>query len=337
MIWFRNKLYEKKFYRSLKIENSKVISVGNISVGGTGKTPVIKFLAVYLKGMGFKVAILSRGYRRKSKGTLVVSDGKKILERLDRAGDEPYLLARQLKDIPVVVESDRYKGTLFIQKKFQPEVILLDDGYQHRRLYRNLDIVLVDASVGFGRGFLLPAGFLREPISSLKRADLIWLTRIDQSKDFANLINKVRQSSSSPIVTSEHRAIEIIQANTGNQYALSYLNRKRVFLFSGIANPASFEKTVSNLGAKVVCHLKFADHYHYRNIDIKKIIPKAENLHVDFILTTEKDYVRIIDFIPILKKIYYLTIEIRIRNYEDKLKNLLTSLLSDGSECEAIL
>jgi len=168
--WIRNRLYDKNIFRSLKANQCKIISVGNISVGGTGKTPVIRFLADYLKEMGFKVAILSRGYRRKSKGTIIVSDGNETLANLQQAGDEPYLLARQLDSIPVIVEADRYKGARFIQDNFQPDVILLDDAFQHRRLHRDLDIVLVDASVGFGRGFLLPAGFLREPISSLKRA-----------------------------------------------------------------------------------------------------------------------------------------------------------------------
>ena len=337
IICVRNLLYDKKIFRSLKVINCKVISVGNISVGGTGKTPVIKFLAVYLKEMGFKVAILSRGYRRKSKGIVIVSDGKQILAGLHRAGDEPHLLARQLKNIPIVVEADRYKGALLIQKKFKPDVILLDDGYQHRRLHRDFDIVLVDASVGFGRGFLVPTGFLREPVSSLRRADLIWFTRIDQSKNINKLTKQVRNFSSNPYVTSEHRAIEIIQASTGNRFHLSYLDHKRVFLFSGIANPASFEKTVTNLGVQVVQHLKFSDHYNYKTIDIIKITAEAQNTDAELVLTTEKDYVRIIEPVPNLSKIYYLAIEIQIGNYEHILKNSLSSVLSNSSKHQATI
>jgi tetraacyldisaccharide 4'-kinase len=329
MIWFRNKLYDKNIFRFLKITNCKIISVGNITIGGTGKTPVIRFLADHLKEMGFKVAVLSRGYRRKSKGTVVVSDGEKILAEWEEAGDEPYLLARQLNKIPIVVESDRSKGALFIQQEFEPDVILLDDGYQHRRLYRDLDIVLIDASVEFGNGFLLPAGFLREPISSLKRADLIWFTRVDQSKNFDRLIKQIRNICSCPIVTSNHQAEEIIQANTGNRLALSHLNQKRVLLFSGIANPASFKKTIINLGAKVVHHVKFSDHYQYKKLDINKLILTAQNVNADMILTTEKDYVRIIDLLPNLSNIYFLTIEIRIVNCLVVLKNTLNSVLSD--------
>jgi tetraacyldisaccharide 4'-kinase len=326
IIWIRNKLYDNKIFRSLKIEKCKVISVGNISVGGTGKTPVIKFLANYLSEMGYKVAILSRGYRRSSKDTVIVADGKQILVGLEQAGDEPLLLAQQLKNIPVVVESDRYNGALKIQEQFRPDIILLDDAFQHRRLHRDFDIVLVDASVGFGRGLLLPAGFLREPINNLKRADLIWLTRIDQSKNLANLIRQIRGYSSAPIIKSEHCAIEIIQANSKQRYQLSYLNQKKVLLFSGIANPISFEKTVIDLGGKIVHHLKFSDHYHYHQTDINRIINKAGDSDAEIILTTEKDFVRIMDLIENITNIFYLTIEIQISNHIDVLKHELTHL-----------
>ncbi len=332
IIWVRNKLYDKKIFRSLKIENCKLISVGNISVGGTGKTPVIKFLATYLRRMGFKVAILSRGYRRKSSDTVIVADGKQILAALEDSGDESYLLAQQLNDIPIVVEVDRYKGAQIIQKKFQPEIILLDDGFQHRRLHRDFDIVLVDASVGFGRGLLMPVGFLREPVRSLNRADLIWFTRVDQSQKLVSLIEQVRRYSLSPLITSEHRAIDIVKANTKNRFHLSFLNKKRVMLFSGIANPVSFEKTVNNLGGDVINHFIFSDHYQYRQTDISRIIDKAREVDAEIILTTEKDFVRIAGLIGNITNIYYLTIEIQIYTSLEVLKSLLTRLLLMSSE-----
>jgi tetraacyldisaccharide 4'-kinase len=327
VIWLRNKLYDKKIFRSLKIDQCKLISVGNISVGGTGKTPVIKFLAGYLSEMGFKVAILSRGYRRSSKGTIIVSDGNHVLAGLKDAGDEPFLLAQQLKNIPIVVEGDRYNGAVTIREKFQPHIILLDDAYQHRRLQRDFDIVLVDASVGFGRGLLLPAGFLREPVKNLNRADLIWFTRIDQSNNFDMLASWVNRYTSRPMIISEHRANTIIQASTNKQYQLSYLNQKQILLFSGIANPRSFEKTVIGLGAKVVHHLLFSDHYQYQQTDINKILKKAGDLDTDVILTTEKDFVRIVNVIQNITNIYYLTIDIWIGNCSDVLKQALSSVL----------
>lgn len=332
IIWVRNKLYDNKIFRSLKLDKCKVICVGNISVGGTGKTPVIKFLASYLSEIGFKVAILSRGYRRSSKDIVIVSDGKQILAGLEDAGDEPFFLAQQLKNIPIVVESDRYKGALAIQEKFQPDIILLDDAYQHRRLYRDFDIVLVDASVGFSRALLLPAGFLREPIKNLKRADLIWFTRVDQSKKLDKLISQARRYSSSPIIKSEHCAVEIIQAKSGNRYQLCYLNHQKVLLFSGIANPVSFEKTVIDLGGEVVLHLKFSDHYQYQQNDINRIINQARDTDANIILTTEKDIVRIMNLIEDFTTIFYLPIEIRIGDHLDVLKHQLTAVLYNTSD-----
>ena len=327
IIWIRNKLYDKNIFRSLKINECKLISVGNISVGGTGKTPVIKFLAGYLSDRGYKIAILSRGYRRNSKGTVIVSDGKQILAGLAEAGDEPFLLAHQLKNIPVVVEVNRYVGAKTIQDIFNPHIILLDDAYQHRRLHRDFDIVLVDASVGFGRKLLLPAGFLREPVKNLNRADLIWFTRIDQSNNFDKLASQVKRYTSSPMLTSEHRVKSIIQAKTNKQFQISHLNQKRVLLFSGIAYPPSFEKTVNGLGAKVVHHLIFSDHYQYQQKDITKIIKKAANFGADIILTTEKDFIRIINLIQNINNLFYVTIDIWIGHYYDTLKQALTSVL----------
>lgn len=328
IVWFRNKCYDNNIFRSFTIEHCYIISVGNISVGGTGKTPVIKFLAVYLRSLGFKLVVLSRGYGRKSKGTVIVSDGEQIRSTLDHSGDEPYLLARQLKNVPIVVEADRYKGARFIREKFQPDIILLDDGFQHRRLKRNMDIVLIDASLGFGAGFLFPAGFLRESISSLRRADMIWFTRVDQSTNLDQLKKQVQNFSSGPILESYHQPISLVQANTGMALEPCYLKKKLVFLFSGIANPGSFEKTITDLGALIVTHLRFPDHYRYQAGDIHKIIQTGEQVRADLIVTTEKDYVRISDLIPTVSNLYFLTVEIVLNNddlqmLQKKLENLI--------------
>jgi tetraacyldisaccharide 4'-kinase len=327
IVWIRNKCYDKEVFRSLKINKSKVISVGNISVGGTGKTPVIKFLADYLTDAGFKVAVLSRGYKRESKGSFIVSDGKQILSDIRQAGDEPFLLASKLPNVPVVAESDRHKGALLIEDRYQPDVILLDDGFQHRRLARDLDIVTVDASAGFGRGLLLPAGFLREPIGSLKRANLIWLTRVNQSKNSDAIVAKIKKVTQAPIISSYHQPEALIHAATYDRFPLSYLNQKKVLLFSGIANHLAFEKTVLDLGAIISDHKKFPDHYHYQPHDVETIVTFAKSKKAQLILTTEKDFVRLKEYTAQDFQFYYLTIEIRICNNEEKLQNLLTSIL----------
>ncbi|HEX9973988.1 MAG TPA: tetraacyldisaccharide 4'-kinase [bacterium] len=327
IIRVRNKCYDKNVFRSLKINECRVISVGNISVGGTGKTPVIKFLAEKLMAEGFKVAILSRGYKRKSKGSVVVSDGTRVLSDIHQSGDEPFLLAMNLPDVPIVVESDRYKGALLIAERFQPDVILLDDGFQHRRLFRDLDIVTVDASTGFGRGFLLPAGFLREPLSSLRRANIIWLTRVNQGIDTDALISRIKEITQAPVISSNHQPVELIHANTHDRLPLSFLSRKKVLLFSGIANHFAFENTVKALGSNIILHKKFPDHYHYHAQDLQTIAALAQDNNIQLILTTEKDFVRLKDFITDNLQIYYLTVEIQICDHEDDLKNILTSIV----------
>ncbi|MCI0494395.1 tetraacyldisaccharide 4'-kinase [candidate division KSB1 bacterium] len=327
IIWIRNKCYDKNIFRSFKLKESRVISVGNISVGGTGKTPVIKFLADYLKAEGFKVAILSRGYKRKSKGSVVVSDGTRILNDIHQTGDEPFLLAMNLPDVPIVVESDRYKGALLIVARFQPDVILLDDGFQHRRLSRDVDIVTVDASTGFGSGLLLPVGFLREPLSSLRRANLIWLTRVNQGIDPNALISRIKKITQAPVLLSNHRPAELIHANTHDHLPLSFLRQKKVLLFSGIANHTAFENTVKVLGSNIIFHKKFPDHHHYHAHDIQTIAALAEKNNIQLILTTEKDFVRLKDLITDNFQIYYLTIEIQLCDHEDDLKNILASIV----------
>lgn len=327
IVWIRNKCYDNEIFRSLKVKKSKVISVGNISVGGTGKTPVIKFLADYLAASGIKVAILSRGYKRHSKGSVIVSDGNQILSDIRQAGDEPFLLASKLPNVPVVAESDRRKGALLLEDRFQPDVILLDDGFQHRRLARDLDIVTVDASTGFGRGLLLPAGFLREPIGSLKRASLIWLTRVNQSENADTIIARIKQVTQAPIISSYHQPEGLIQAATHDRFPLSYLSQKNVLLFSGIANHPAFEKTVVALGAIISDHEKFPDHYHYQPHDVERIMALAKSKQAQLILTTEKDFVRLKERAGPDFQFYYLTIEIRICSNEEKLQKSLTPIL----------
>lgn len=327
----RNLCYDRRIFRSFKIEGCTVISVGNISAGGTGKTPVIKFLALYLKEQNLKVAILSRGYGRKSKGTVIVSDGENINSDSSQSGDEPLLLARQLRGIPVVVEADRYKGARLILEQFRPDVILLDDGFQHRRLARDFDIALVDASVGFGREFLLPAGFLREPVSSLKRADLIWLTRTDQSKNVQALNERIREVTDVEIVESVHEADALISARTGDIHSLDFLRDKKAFLFSGIANANSFERTVKNYSPQTVQHIQFSDHYKYSRADIDKIVQKSNEAGADLIVTTEKDFVKLADFTGDWENVFYLTINIKITGGTPLEKTTFNEIFSQNS------
>jgi len=312
IVWLRNLSYDLGIFKTYRVEQSTVISVGNISVGGTGKTPVIQLLTSQLKQRNVNVAVLSRGYGRLSKGTRIVSDGKSILGNARDCGDEPVLLARRLKGVPVVVEGDRYKGARFIVEQFCPDVILLDDAFQHRRLHRDFDIVLVDARVGFGGEFLLPAGFLREPVSSLKRAHVIWLTRIDQAHELKRIVARIDAVSNVAKIESVHEAEALVSCSTGEMKLLSQLRSKRVLLFSGIGHPDSFERTVTNFKPCLVGHVRFSDHHRYRRSDIDRILKMGEMLHADFIVTTEKDFVKVVEWTQEYPMLYYLLISVKI-------------------------
>ncbi|MFZ5517006.1 MAG: tetraacyldisaccharide 4'-kinase [Candidatus Zhuqueibacterota bacterium] len=312
VVWLRNRCYDLGLFKTYRVEQCTVISVGNISVGGTGKTPVIQLLASLIKQRKKKVAVLSRGYGRQSKGTRIVSDGNKILGNARDCGDEPVLLAQRLEGVPVVVEGDRYKGAQFIVEQFSPDVILLDDAFQHRRLHRDFDIALVDARVGFGGEFLLPAGFLREPVSSLKRADLIWLTRTDQSGELTSIIGRIETVTKVAKIESVHEATALVSCSTGEALSLSQLLNKRVLLFSGIGHPDSFELTVAGFKPNLVGHVRFSDHHRYRRSDIDMIVKMGETSEADFIVTTEKDFVKIVDWVQEYPMLYFVAISIKI-------------------------
>ena len=323
----RNVFYDTGLFKIHHLKRTKVISIGNISVGGTGKTPFAIFLARQLKSKDFKVAILSRGYKRKSSGTIIVSDGKRLLTDSEAAGDEPYLIARSLPDVPVVCESDRYQGGRLIEEKFAPDVIVLDDAFQHRRLHRDVDIVLIDATRFDQCKWVLPSGYLREPLSGLKRTDLICLSRADQVKNLGKIVRKLENFSSCSIVITAHKPARLIHAASGDDIPFESLKKNPVSLFSGIGNPDSFRKTIQALDFTVVDHLIFSDHHQFSLQDVNKIKTLTTKSRANAIITTEKDIVRLLPFSKKLpENLYYLLIEFDILQGEEKLLTLLDDL-----------
>jgi len=281
-----------------------VISVGNITWGGTGKTPAVIMIAKLLGEMGKRVAVLSRGYGRKVEKSKkseisVVPEGKKVLLSSREAGDEPYLLSKNLPGIPIIVGKNRIKSGKYAIEKFTSEVVVLDDGFQYWRLSRDLDIVTIDSLNPYGNSYLIPRGQLREPISHLSRADIFLLTR-------ANLVSKEdldritgdleRLNPESIIVESVHRPKYLQGLFCGEKKGLDFIRDRRVVAFSSIGNPLSFEKTLEGLGAKVIKIFQFPDHHNYNRRDFWKIeamcrsdLEKGEAIAV----TTEKDGVRL--------------------------------------------
>jgi len=307
-------LYKKNILVRKRVTSTKIICVGNITVGGTGKTSTVIYLANELIRKGYKVVILTRGYKRKKKSDepFILSDGQQILRTIQESGDEPYMLAKKLKYIPVIVGRKRYLSACLAIEKFGPDIILMDDGFQHTELERDLDIVMIDCLNPFGNNYLLPLGILREPLIALKRAKIVVLTNCN----FVNwvrlnfIINKITGINRGiKIIRTAHKPCSITNYTTNEIYDINWLRDKSVVLLHAIGNPKSFELTIESTGAKILNNYRFLDHHWYRKKELKKILMKYE-----YIITTEKDAVRIenIDNLDkkLLSKLFILNIEL---------------------------
>ena len=328
-------LYEAGFLSRRKL-NCCVISIGNITVGGTGKTPTAQRVAKMIKNLGYRVVILNRGYRSHwDKPLGVVSDGRKIFMTSYEAGDEAYLMAKMMPGVPVVIGKNRDVTGSYAVEKLNAEVIIMDDGYQHWQLERDLDIVLVDTLNLFGNGNLLPRGILREPLSHLNRADLFLFTKSDQSSQLtrSSLTENIRQyNTKAPIVESIHHAKEFVEIADWykgiqqNPLPLEELKGKRVMVFSAIGNPSSFEQNVSGCGLDIVEAIRYPDHHDYGMLEMQYIGERASKLKADALITTGKDAVKIpTEFIYFNRDIplYVMNMDIMVTRNEESFDNLL--------------
>jgi tetraacyldisaccharide 4'-kinase len=284
VISFRNFFYDHGLFKSYAVE-SYVISVGNITVGGTGKTPTVQYLAKHFLSQHFKVAIISRGYKRKSSGPIVVSDGERILADVKESGDEPFLLAKTCLGAIVIVDSNRVRAAQLAVKKFQPHVILLDDAFQHRRIRRNFDLLTMRRQRPFGNGFCLPAGPLRELRAGLSRAHAILFNGAEKSPPLPATMFQAQ------IFAAEYVAAHL-QNRMGQNLPLD-LKDKKVVAFCGLANPESFRKTLQHLGVNFSGFVAYNDHYDYQGDDINNIYNMFQAANADLIITTEKDWVKL--------------------------------------------
>ncbi len=273
--------------------SAPVVSIGNLTVGGTGKTPSAMRFAEEAVIRGFRPVILTRGYGGRAKGPLVVSKGKGPLIDASMAGDEAYLMARNLTGIPIIKCPDRYKGGCLANDLFQPDLYILDDGFQHHALKRNIDIVLIDGSKPFISERLLPAGRLREPLKkALGRADEVIITKTPPTKinDFkSDLLNFTNNTQVSVL---KHKAVSIVNT-AGDTQSVEKLSGRRVLAFSGIANPEYFRSMLVESGADVIKFISFSDHHRYGRSDMERIRAEAEAIVDAFIITTEKDLVKL--------------------------------------------
>lgn len=270
-----------------------VLSIGNLVVGGSGKTPFVEMLARRLHERGHRVAIILRGYRGGFTRAMVISDGQRMLFEPPMAADEAYLLGRHLRGVAVLTGADRYRVGRMALEQLGSEIIVLDDGFQHLGLHRDLDVVLVDGANPFGYGRLLPAGLLREPPEALARADLLVVTHADSGGDLDVIRQDLRRyAPTAPIVLAVHRPIGLIGPHC-EALPLRRLEGERLVAFSGIGSPGSFEATLVRLGAHVLAHHIFPDHYAYSPADLEALSAAAKLAGASMMVTTEKDMIKL--------------------------------------------
>lgn len=334
-------LYRHRIFRERTL-GCLVISIGNLTVGGTGKTPIVEKIARALQTGGRRVAILSRGYksvprpanksvwdrvrRKDSAPPRIVSDGKSLLLDSLTAGDEPYMLAHNLKDVIVLVDKDRVKSGLFAISKMKADTLLLDDGLQYLHLKHRLDIVLIDKQAPFGNEFLLPRGTLREPPRNLRRASYIFITK-STGEPNDKLIQRIRlYNRTAEIIECAHEPLHLQNIVTGERLSLDRLRDTYIGSICGIAAPESFEEGLRKLGARIELAKSYTDHHRYSEAEIQSFITRCIRRDLEMIVTTEKDAVRFPRLTSAQVPIYFLRVEIKILSGHESWEHCVTRI-----------
>lgn len=304
----------------------RVISIGNLTVGGTGKTPVVIWTVQRLQARGWRVGVLSRGYkRRRGAEFLLVSDGTALLAGPAEAGDEPHLIARRCPGAVVAVGADRYRLGQWVLARQALDCLVLDDGFQHLALQRDVNVLLVDASARDDVRALLPVGRLREPMAAASRASVILLTRADQADDAASTIAAVRAGAGSkmPILPVRFMAEGFIDLHTGGRFPPAWATGRTATLFSGIAQPASFRTQAERLGLAVKDDLRFPDHHPYSAEDLEAVRARARRAGAEWLVTTEKDADKVRPWLKPEDRAAALRIGTEIMEGQEQLERLL--------------
>jgi len=270
-----------------------VVSVGNLTVGGTGKTPVTACLARLWRDRGRRVAILSRGYGGQSHSVTCISDGQHTYKKPPEVGEEPYWLARTLPGVAVYTGACRYAAGMAAWEEFKPDLFLLDDGFQHFQLHRDLDLVLLDAAVPFGNGRLLPRGPLREPLTSLTAADALILTRFDRERHQTQLATIHRAFPDKPVLTATIIPVRVVAYPGGQAEAPAALRHRVLMAFAGLARPEVFAATLQELGVDLKGFRIFPDHHAYSQEELASLTPAARAMGAEALVTTAKDWARL--------------------------------------------
>ncbi|WP_426745792.1 tetraacyldisaccharide 4'-kinase [Myxococcus faecalis] len=289
-VQLRRALYDKGLLRAERVEGLRVLSVGNLNVGGTGKTPAVLYLAEQLVRAGRKVGILTRGYGRRSREPLTFT-GAQPLPSVEDAGDEPLLLATRCPSVRLFVNPDRVASALRARDEFGLDTVLLDDGFQHRRLARDEDLVVVDEAVGLGNGHMLPRGPLREPASSIRRATLLWVRTSAAAVGEPPAVRLPREAESIPRVRARYGPSAWVDPE-GMSHPPERLRGQGVLALAGLGRPGGFLKTLRTLGVEVVDAALFPDHHRFTAEELEDVVQRAARRGV-VVVTTEKDAVRL--------------------------------------------
>lgn len=329
-----------------------VISIGNLTVGGTGKTPVVEMFARSLRDRGRNVAILSRGYKAKRPPLLrrlqrkwlgmerkkprIVHDGHRLLLDSRYAGDEPYMLAKSLGDVVVLTDKDRVRAAHHAVRYMRCDTLLLDDGMQYLPLRHRLEVCLIDSQAPFGNDHMLPRGILREPPANLHRANFIFVTKCHSGENDA-LVARIRQyNRTAPIVECTHHALYLQNLYTGERKPLSELQGKYIGAISGIARPESFEESLESLGANLQIVKRFTDHHRFTDLELREFMNRCVRRDLDLVVTTEKDSVRFPYRMETLEiPIYFLRVEIQILRGHAHWEQLLNYLVNGPAKAPA--
>ena len=310
-----------------RVLEAKVFSIGNLTLGGTGKTILVEYISRYLKDRGHRVAVLTRGYKRRISRAPCTQDKIKTDELYQQMGDEPYMLSLKLGDIPIIVDADRVRGARRALKDSAVDTLVLDDGFQQWHIRKDLEIVTIDAQNPFGNRRIIPRGILREPLKNLSRADVFIITKTNFNPDTEGLKRFLKSLNSSALVfEAKHAPVSFFEFNRPQEpIDLDALRAKTVVLFCGIGDPDSFVNLISSLGINAGTCFIFPDHYHYTRQDIDKIIQAAKDKNIDTIVTTEKDMARVFGPCsgPQALRFLFLRIKLEINNEKEFHNRLL--------------